>query len=208
MWVWMKPGRTYAPRASITRSCRSPMVDPMAATRPSRTDTSPSMMSKRSFIVRMTPPRTRRDTPVSCHRDARRNPVFTSVARGEERVKNCGPLPQSTQSTPRILGAFRLGGLGGQRFFHGQACQKRLNRVLLCVPRFSAAAVEVVPLHRQLGGVARAQLAVLHGNQLGENAHGDFLRRDGADIEADRRVHPLQLIGGHRVVGERVVNPR
>src|SRR5439155_21052864 len=118
----------------------SPMVDPMAAMRPSRTDTSPSMMSKRSFIVRMTPPRTRRDTPVSCHRDARRNPVFTSVARGEERVKNCGVLPQSTQSTPGILGAFRLavfGGRGGQRFFHGLCCQKGFNRVLLSLPLFS-----------------------------------------------------------------------
>ena len=48
------------------------------------------------------------------------------------------------------------------------------------------------PLHR-----GRLHLAVLHGDQLGEDADGDFLRRDGADVEADRRVHALQRLRRH-----------
>ena len=46
-----------------------------------------------------------------------------------------------------------------------------------------------VPLASTRSAASRlADLAVLHGDQLGEDADGDFLRRDGADVEADRRV--------------------
>ena len=45
-----------------------------------------------------------------------------------------------------------------------------------------------------IGGDA---LAVLDGDQLREDADGDLLRRDGADVEADRRVHALEEFGRH-----------
>ncbi len=69
---------------------------------------------------------------------------------------------------------------------------------------FALAAV-AGPLHRRRG----VGLAVLHGDQLGEDADGDFLRRDGADVEADRRVDALRAsraASGRRV--ERVVDAR
>ena len=53
-----------------------------------------------------------------------------------------------------------------------------------------------------------ADLAVLDGDQLREDADGDLLRRDGADVEADRRVDALQQLGRHAVRGQRVVDAR
>src|ERR1700728_1696154 len=32
-----------------------------------------------------------------------------------------------------------------------------------------------------------------HGNELGADADGDFLRRESADIQADRRMHALEF---------------
>ena len=50
-WVWMKPGRRYPPRASMTCSYRPSGSGPIETMRPSRTTTAPSTMSSRSFIV-------------------------------------------------------------------------------------------------------------------------------------------------------------
>ncbi len=38
--------------------------------------------------------------------------------------------------------------------------------------------------------------AAADGDQLREDADGDFGRRDGADVEADRRVHAVEALGG------------
>src|SRR5258707_65476 len=105
----------------------------MAAMRPSRMEMSPSMTSKRSFIVRMSPLRIRRDMGV---------------------VGARGPP------------ALRL---------------------------------QIVPAHRELGGVAALHLAVLDRNQLGEDADRDLLRGDGADVQADRRVHVAERDGRYAV---------
>src|SRR5579872_2370937 len=51
-------------------------------------------------------------------------------------------------------------------------------------------------------------LAMLDGDELGEDADRDFLRRHGADVEADGRVDALQAIGGHAALDERVVDAR
>ena len=56
----------------------------------------------------------------------------------------------------------------------------------------SALGERAVPAHRDRGGVRLADLAVLHGNQLGNDADGDFLRRNGADVQAYWRVDPLE----------------
>ena len=60
------------------------------------------------------------------------------------------------------------------------------------------------PLHRLAAAVFAEGLAVLDGDQLGEDADGDFLRRDGADVEADGRVDVLERLGRH-LVGEQLV---
>ena len=36
---------------------------------------------------------------------------------------------------------------------------------------------------------------MLDGNQLAEDADGDFLRGNRADVEPDRRVDPLEGVG-------------
>ena len=51
-------------------------------------------------------------------------------------------------------------------------------------------------------------LAVLHRDQLREDADRDLLRRDGADVEADRRVDAFQEIGRHLILDERLVDAR
>jgi hypothetical protein len=43
------------------------------------------------------------------------------------------------------------------------------------------------------------------GDQLGEDGDGDFLRRDRANVESNRRVHPLQEIRRHLLGEQRVV---
>src|SRR5258708_5464225 len=60
MWVWIRPGRMYPPRALTCLSCRPKYPDPIPSMRPSRIDTSPSTTSNWSFIVTMVPPRIRR----------------------------------------------------------------------------------------------------------------------------------------------------
>ena len=55
--------------------------------------------------------------------------------------------------------------------------------------------LEVVPAHRELGGVTALHLAVLDRNQLREDADGNFLRRDGADVQTDGRVHVAERVG-------------
>src|SRR5215831_13315131 len=70
------------------------------------------------------------------------------------------------------------------------------------------AAFRLGPLHRELVGIAARHLAVLDGDQLREDAHGDFLRRDGADIEADWRMHAFEQIWRHLIGDELVVNAR
>ena len=62
------------------------------------------------------------------------------------------------------------------------------------------------PLHRQVRGVAVAELAVLHGDQLRQDADGDLLRCDRADVQADRRMHALQALAGDAVLLQRVVD--
>src|ERR671931_1817556 len=104
----MNPGSTYPPRASMTVSCLSAIDGAMAAMRPSRTDTSPSTTSKRSFIVRTIPPRISSDT-------------------------------------------------SDLRFERGELGRRPAKR----------------------SGIL---FAVLDGDQLRENADGDFLRRDRADV--------------------------
>ena len=71
--------------------------------------------------------------------------------------------------------------------------------------RFQPCDLSVGGVHRIDGGCV---LAVLDGDQLGEDADGDLLRRDGADVEADRRVHARQRLGRHPVRRQRVVDAR
>src|SRR5437870_1265982 len=121
---------------------------------------------------------------------------FTAAAFAPEALRRASPKLGENHAERRREHAenswrFLLGGYGFFKAVQIYALQARatdLHRVLLRVPCVSMAAVEVVPLHRPLGGAAGAQLAMLHGNHLGENAHGNFLRRDGADVESDRRV--------------------
>ena len=47
----------------------------------------------------------------------------------------------------------------------------------------------------QRGGLERLGLAAPDGDQLGGDADGDLLRRDGAEVEADRRVNALEQRG-------------
>src|SRR5687768_10056811 len=54
MCVWMKPGSTYPPRASMVLSNEPPAMVPTPAMRPSRIAISPSTTSERSFIVTTT----------------------------------------------------------------------------------------------------------------------------------------------------------
>ena len=49
---------------------------------------------------------------------------------------------------------------------------------------------------------------MLHRDQLGEDADRNLLRRDRADVEADRGVHLLQVLVGHGVGLQRLVDPR
>src|SRR5881392_3469350 len=51
-------------------------------------------------------------------------------------------------------------------------------------------------------------LAMFHGNELGQDADGDFLRPHRADVEADRRVDALQGDSGDPVGYQRVVDAR
>src|SRR5438876_6462758 len=59
------------------------------------------------------------------------------------------------------------------------------------------------PLHRR-----RVALAMFHGNELGQDADGDLLRRHRADVEADRRVDALQGDSGVPIGYQRVVDAR
>src|SRR5690242_4345680 len=59
------------------------------------------------------------------------------------------------------------------------------------------------PLHRR-----GMRLAVLHRDQLGEDADGDLLRRDGADVETDWRMHARQQRRIHALFDQRVVDTR
>src|SRR5215207_3868641 len=63
---------------------------------------------------------------------------------------------------------------------------------------------DVEALHREpRGGGAAAD-----GDELGENADGDLGRRDGADFEADRRVHAIQALERHAFGDQRVPDAR
>src|SRR6185503_18876466 len=68
--------------------------------------------------------------------------------------------------------------------------------------------IEIVPSHRQLGRVADPRLAVLDRDELGEDAHGDLLGRDGADVESDRRMDLLEQVRVRAVARELVVDAR
>src|SRR3954470_21883795 len=63
------------------------------------------------------------------------------------------------------------------------------------------------PAHRDGGDVRLGDLAVLHGDQLGQDAHGNLLRRNRADVEANRRMNPRQRFGGGPFFAERVEDP-
>src|SRR5262245_29199391 len=63
----------------------------------------------------------------------------------------------------------------------------QLYNVVRILPRGPAGSrppgsLEVVPLHGELGGLAGPDLAVFHGDQLGENADRDLLRCDSPDL--------------------------
>src|SRR5262245_50609380 len=118
------------------------MFEATATMRPSRIDTSPSTMSKRSFIVRTI------------------------------------PLRISSDDIELQTSDFRLQ-----------------------TSNFRLAELRRRPLH-----LGRMCLAVLHRDQLCENADRDLLRRDGADVEADRRVDPFEQLGRHPGLGQRVVD--
>src|SRR3954471_834385 len=60
------------------------------------------------------------------------------------------------------------------------------------------------PLHGELRRIAALDLAVLHGDQLGEDAYGNLLRSDSADVQADRGVHLLEHVRRH-AFGEQLV---
>src|SRR5262249_7281790 len=62
------------------------------------------------------------------------------------------------------------------------------------------------PLHRELRGVARLRLPVFHGNELCENADGDFLRRDRADVETDRRMDVREDVGARAFIAQLIVD--
>ncbi len=50
-------------------------------------------------------------------------------------------------------------------------------------------------------------LAMFHGDQLREDADGNFLRRHGANVETNWRVHFCEQFGRHVIGHQRVVNP-
>src|SRR5687767_9945152 len=63
-----------------------------------------------------------------------------------------------------------------------------------------------VPAHRHGGHVGLGDLAVFHGDQLGEDADGDFLRSNRADVETDRGVHALEPVRLEAFPEQLVVN--
>src|SRR4029450_9593358 len=56
-----------------------------------------------------------------------------------------------------------------------------------------------------LPGVTAGDLAVFDRYQLGENADGNLLRGHCAYVQADRRVHSLQVFWPHPIGAQRVV---
>src|SRR6185503_7974578 len=72
---------------------------------------------------------------------------------------------------------------------------------------WSALLQRAVPAHGDGGDVRLGDLAVLHGNQLGQDAHGDFLRRNRTDVEADRRVNALETFRRQPLLLQLVVDP-
>src|SRR5262249_340586 len=63
------------------------------------------------------------------------------------------------------------------------------------------------PPHADGGDVRLGYLAVLDGDGLGGDADGDLLRRDGADVEPDRRMHHAQGVGRDAFLAQRVEDP-
>src|SRR5688572_1535562 len=63
---------------------------------------------------------------------------------------------------------------------------------------------EIDALHRESGGRG----AAADGNQFGEDADGDLRRSHSADVEADRRVNPLEAFGGQTLPEKGRVDPR
>ena len=59
-------------------------------------------------------------------------------------------------------------------------------------------ALRLGDIQRSERGLERLGLAAPDRDQLGDDADGDLLRRDGADVEADRRVDALELLAGRR----------
>src|SRR5262245_9917115 len=62
-----------------------------------------------------------------------------------------------------------------------------------------------VPLHGQFSGVAARELAVLDGDQLRQDADGNLLWRDSADVEADGCVYPLEPLDRDALGVQRIV---
>src|SRR5208282_5032130 len=56
------------------------------------------------------------------------------------------------------------------------------------------------------GFVLRAGGVAAHGHQLRGNAHGDFLRRESADLEADGSIDACELLLRHALFFQRAVN--
>src|SRR5688572_24161444 len=59
-----------------------------------------------------------------------------------------------------------------------------------------------VPTHADGGDIRFTDPAVLDGNELGDDADGDFLRSDSADVETDRRVDALERFSSDSVLDE------
>src|SRR5437773_2431352 len=75
------------------------------------------------------------------------------------------------------------------------------GRGLRGVPR-----IDLVPPHRHGGDARIENLAAPHGDQLSQNRDRNFLRRHGADVEANRRMYALQALGRHALGEQGVVN--
>src|SRR5262245_35074937 len=65
-----------------------------------------------------------------------------------------------------------------------------------------------VPFHGQFRGVAAREFSVLDGDQLCQDADGYLLWRDGANVEPDGCVYPLEALDRETFRLQRVVNPR
>src|SRR6185503_3131109 len=65
---------------------------------------------------------------------------------------------------------------------------------------------KLLPLQRRGCDVGLLHAAAAHRDQLRKDADGNFFRRDGADVEANRRVYAREALEWHAFFNQRVVD--